>query len=514
MKVAFVCLECENLGVEYLSACLKKAGHEVSLYFDPMLFGTYYLHLDVLNKLFSYKQRIINNVCSSSAELICFSVLSDYYGWACEVAKEIKERKKDCRILFGGIHPTCVPDRVANETFVDYICVGEGEEALVELVDQLEKGCDGTGIQNIWARKGESFVKSAVRPVLGDLDQLPFPDKELFHQEYPYFQKTYLILSGRGCPHACSYCYSSYYQEFYKGKYLRKRSVDNVIEELVMAKRKYNPRRISFFDDTFIYDIDWLEKFSWKYKKEVNIPYTCFVHPNYVTEKSVALLDQSECHSVIMGIQTSREDIRKKVLRRFEKNEQIIQAVDLIKKTRIFLHGTMMFGLPMQDEDCLVEEVRFASRLRIDLPSANWLRHYPKTKIIEISKQMFSLTDKDEEGIEESKGYHPFGENWKGYIKNGEKLRNLLIMSPFLPISWVEFILDRRLYRIFPAVNAYYLLAVFSRVYGWFVLQRKQPDTYLSLSDVLKYYFFYLFMKKDKKSTPPASHSEGVKDVG
>ena len=149
MNIAFIYPECENLGVEYLSACLKKAGHKVKLIFDPMLFGSYYFKSNKLKNLFSFRTKVINEVLDSKYDLVCFSVFSDYYGWASDIAREIENKNKNIRIIFGGVHPSSVPERIIKELFVDYICIGEGEVAMVELADRLQQGSDDSNIMNI-----------------------------------------------------------------------------------------------------------------------------------------------------------------------------------------------------------------------------------------------------------------------------------------------------------------------------------------------------------------------------
>ena len=115
-------------------------------------------------------------------DLIGFSVISDTYGWACQIAGELIKRI-DIPVIFGGIHPTSVPDIVIKEDFVDYVCAGEGEEAMVELCDALQQGKDTTSIRNVWTKRNGRIIKNPLRPLISDLDSLPFPDKELYYKD-------------------------------------------------------------------------------------------------------------------------------------------------------------------------------------------------------------------------------------------------------------------------------------------------------------------------------------------
>lgn len=142
------------MGVEYLSAVLKKEGHEAEAVFDPRLFNDSEIHFGFLAKLFDYKNKIICDVIESKPDLIIFSVVSDYYKWACEIAKELKQRTT-IPIIFGGIHTTSVPKLVLKNDFVDMVCVGDGELSLKNLVTSMAKEDLNYKIKGIWFKKRE-----------------------------------------------------------------------------------------------------------------------------------------------------------------------------------------------------------------------------------------------------------------------------------------------------------------------------------------------------------------------
>jgi len=167
----------ESLGLEYLSAVLKSKGHEVFLVFDPALFNDkHYLHVDFLAKLFNVRSRLLDEIVELNPDVIGFTVLTDTYKWACSFANEIKEVLPDTRIIFGGIHPTSVPEKVIKNDFVDALCIGESEEAFLEFVESPER----TDIQNFWFKSNGKIIKNKIRPLNQDLDSLPFADKSIF----------------------------------------------------------------------------------------------------------------------------------------------------------------------------------------------------------------------------------------------------------------------------------------------------------------------------------------------
>src|SRR4030042_6877255 len=195
MKVTFVYPTSENLGIEYLSSVLRQEGHQSELIFDPCLFNDTIHYNPFLKHLFAFKKHMLNRIIKSQADLVCFSVVSDFYPWACEIAKEVKKRTK-VPIVFGGIHPTSVPEQVISNDFVDYVVIGEGEGAIVELVRSLEQKDDDYRIKNVWLKRDGQIIRNEPRDLIQDLDSLPFPDKALYAKEYTDFKGQYTIITS------------------------------------------------------------------------------------------------------------------------------------------------------------------------------------------------------------------------------------------------------------------------------------------------------------------------------
>jgi len=314
VKIAFINDPCERLGVEYISAVLKKGGHNVKVFVDPQLFNDVYISFKTLSRIFDYKKTLLSELKAYNPDIIGFSTDTEHYQWASTLAKMIKS-EMDTPIIFGGIHPTSVPERVIANDCVDMVCVGEGEYPMLELVHSMEKGSIDTSIRNIWFKRDGRVIANEVRPLIEDLDSLPMPDHTVFYETSSYFQKGYYIVTSRGCPYTCSYCSHSYLQDLYSGKgmYLRQRSVSNAIHELLEAKNKHKPDLVVFLDDCFGYDRGWLEKFSEMYRKNIRTKFTCALHPSYVSRETVELLKSAGCCQVTLGIQSLDEDIRSRL---------------------------------------------------------------------------------------------------------------------------------------------------------------------------------------------------------
>jgi len=494
MKITFIQRGYESLAIEYLSAYLKKAGHKTSLVYDPSLFELPPFMSKTLQKYFSWRDKIVQAVLEQEPDLVAFSVVSDDFGWACNLAEAIKA-KSDILIVFGGIHPTSVPERVIKENFVDYVCLGEGEEAMLELVDSLEKKKSLRNVLNIWAKHEEGVIVNSPRSLIKDLDELPFPDKDLFFAEYPGLVKeVYTIATSRGCNYRCAFCYNCYLGKLYREEktYVRRRSVDNVIAELVLAKNKYGIKKIFFTDDLFISDKVWLKEFSAQYQEKVGLSFTCLVHPSFVDEEVVDLLEESGCEVIGMGIQSLDEDLRKKVLKRPGDNEAIKRAIELLNKTKIYFYVDMILGLPGQTEEELINAVHFLSIYRPDAVATLWLRYYPKIEIIKEALKRQLLSESEVEELEVSKSYTPLAIKGSTFNESLGKLGNLMLLSPLLPKKWIEWIIQRELYRYFPASTSLHL-HLNSRIMFMVkkIFFKKRPYSYRSLVWPIRYYLYY-----------------------
>ena len=493
MKIVFVTFGYENLGVEYLSAVLKKQGHSVSLVFDPALFNTYHLSNRLLSKTFNCRDKVINRIIELDPEMVAFSVLSDNYSWARGIAQEFKKKKKDAFIVFGGIHPTSVPDEVIREEFVDYVCVGECEQALVDLVRALESGEDTAFIPNIWSKNNGTVFRNEPRRLIDDLDKLPLPDKELFHSEYAGFTgNIYMAMTSRGCPYTCSYCYNSYLMSVYKdkGKYLRRFSINRVIEELESAKKKFRMKRIVFVDDVFTADQQWLESFIEQYRKKINIPFGCLVHPLFVNKRIVDLLKQGGCSVVGMGIQTLNERIRNQIICRPETNSDVENAILLFKKAGILIFVDFIFGLPEESRKDAEDAALFLSRMRPDAVSTLWLRYYPRAEIISIAREKKLLSDKAVEDINKGIASTPASDFGNTESDIDKKLITLILVSCNFPPWLVKFFLKHRLYRFLPGSNIHHLHTVSKQIFNRLV-RRRDGSLYSSLWVHVKYYWVY-----------------------
>jgi radical SAM superfamily enzyme YgiQ (UPF0313 family) len=488
MKVLFISPSCENMGMEYLSAALKQAGHQVDLVYDPQLFNDTFVFSKTLSRTFSHEKRILKEVGMHQPDLVAFSVVSDNYSWACQRARKIKEIYH-LPIIFGGVHPSSVPEVVMKNEFADYVVVGEGEGAIVDLANSLDRGEPISNIRNLWYKENGSIKGNEVRPPIQNLDELPFPDKDLFYAKLPFFRDGYYIMTSRGCVYRCTYCNNSLFKRMYAGKgpFFRRRSVENVLNELKEAKKKYNMTSIHFWDEIFVSDHDWLKEFLERYRREIALPYACCIHVNFIKEDVVSLLKKSGCWQAFMGVQSLNEDIKKNILHRNETNERVKETIRLFNQYRISIVAENIINLPNEKEDDLVYMMKFYNENRPTRLYVFWLSFYPKTEIVDIAHNMGILDEKAIEDIENRKNTKPFQLGGTIENKQFEKCQTMLALVNKLPRRLNDFLIRKKVYRFFPSSKSFYhsLVRVMDR--------EKRFD--ISAYRITRVYWLFMFKK-------------------
>lgn len=382
MKITFVQSENENLAVEYFSALLRQKGHFTELIYDNRYFARTAVNLPGPARLFDMRDRLVRDLARAKPDLVAFSVMTSGYQWAVEMARRVK-CAIDVPIVFGGVHVVAVPEVVIEEDCVDAVCVGEGEVSLLTLVEQLPSFPD-VEVPGLWVKRDGAVVKSEPAEMVSDLDSLPFPDKELFHRRLPWLSRGYLIMCSRGCPYACTFCSNDMLRRLYKGRtrYVRRRSTENVLEEMAVAKARYSPDRFNILDDCFTADKGWLAEFCETYRRDIRLPFIAVSHPQLIDDDVACMLADSDCAQLLLGVQSSSEEIRRNVLNRKESNAQVKTAAAACHRNGLRFSIDHIFGVPGEGEDEYRHALGFYNELRPNAINTYYLVYFPKTTII------------------------------------------------------------------------------------------------------------------------------------
>ncbi len=431
-RVTFIYRNYEGLGVGYLASYVRSLGHQVQLvlYPDPWS-DTYVKQKDkdspMTGRLQSRVNRqLLREIVDFRPDLLCFSTVTDDYRWCSETALTLKAATGAVTV-FGGVHVTSVPERVALNPAVDLLALGEGERALAQVLEQLDDWKTGADLKiaGIWYRRDGEIHQNGKGEAIQDLDNLPFPAKDLFYQRLPGLARTYTATTSRGCPYQCTYCYNAVMLPIYRsqGKWLRQRSVDNVIEELTWAKKTYGPRHFLFMDDVFASSKKWVEEFAQRYKREVDVPFALITEAVVLNkEETVRCLKEAGLVNVQVGVQTVNEE-SKKSIDRPESRQQLHNAFTFMNKYKVHYQVDHMLGIPGETDADQRLALEFYNEYRPDIVSVFWLKYYPKLPIIDLAMEKGILKAEDLEDIEEGRneasylfgGNAPEFKKWLGY---------------------------------------------------------------------------------------------------
>ncbi|MBN1274203.1 MAG: B12-binding domain-containing radical SAM protein [Candidatus Aminicenantes bacterium] len=346
----------QPLNILYIAAAVKASGHqtrifEITPYRKRPLWGDQYAVI---------KNEFLKAVRDFQPDLAGFSVMSVNTKISFMLATLLKEEFPRVPVVFGGIHPTVAPEETIREKSVDIICRGEGEETITELLETMEAGGDITGIQGLWVKKEDKIHKNPLRPLIQNINNLPFPDRALLRQSRLNAELYGVnVVTSRGCPFPCSYCQNKFLMDIYKGKgaFVRYRNLDNIFSELDEIIKTFHPSRFSFSDESFTLNKDHLRAFCKEYPKRYSIPFLCQTRPDLVDEESLRLLRNAGCDFMNMAIEAGNPRIRNQILKRNISTSKIIEAFRLARKFGIRTGSFNMIGLPDEDMDTMWDTI-------------------------------------------------------------------------------------------------------------------------------------------------------------
>lgn len=456
MNILFVYMGSEVLGVEYLAAEARAAGHEADLAFDPAIFGGRLMwDIPALARRFDLKPGIIGRILSERPDVAAFSCFTGNYRWSLDIAREVKKRAPEIKCVFGGVHVTATPERVIAEDCVDAIAIGEADSAFPQLLNQWSAPAGGGAPPppGIWEKRDGEIFRGANPSIPEDLDSLPFPAKELFYNKAPALERHYMIISARGCPYNCTYCFNgSSAAKHSPKKTLRRRSVDNVMAELERAAGGGRVRMVVFRDDVFTLQKKWLEEFTEEYLKKIRLPYFCYTHPSAMNERSADLIKEGGCRFVTIGVQSVDEEQRRNILNRKYTNDQVRRSIALLKERKITVSVDHIAGVPGDTPEKLREAASFYNELRPERLMSFWLEYHPGTEIIKIAMDKGILTAGDVQRLENGEtGYRHSGGGLHVPDPDMRRAGTFFALIPLMPRRTIEWMIRKKLYRKLPA---------------------------------------------------------------
>lgn len=460
MRVALITnLMHDQLGLFYISAALKKSGHEVRYFFD--------------------NRNLEKGLKKFSPQLVGFSALTGNHLWVQECALRVKKLIPGVKTILGGAHATYYPE-IINSPGFDIICRGEGENTIITLCRAMDRCEDYHNIKGLWVKGEDKIYRNEMAFLEKNLDAIPFPDRSIY-ELYPFYSFYCFypfMLSSRGCPFNCAFCFEPVQRELSKGKgkYIRFRSPENVIMEAIDIKKNYKIKSFEFVDDIFGMNIEWLRKFAPLWKEEIKAPFHCNLRTDLVNEEVVELLKYARCTSVAFGIESGNDRVRNYILDKDLSKESIVKAAELLHKHKIKIITYNILGAPGETLEEVWETVHLNQRIKADYTSVSLMQPYPNTGIYKFAVEKGFVDAKNKIHINNfSLSFHdflPIDNPYRDELINLQKLFNIPVWIPWLTP------LIRQLVK-FPVNPVYYLVFVSLHAYGLWFRIKKVPFFFL-----------------------------------
>ena len=351
MRVLFLEIDTESdwavasVGPAFLAAYIRSHGHRADFIRAPVSMET---------------ADLIPLVKQAQPALIGVSLTTRQWQRARRLITELRE-VLDVPIVAGGLHPTFSPEAVLAHSGIDYVCLGEGEAPLLDLVEALEAGRPprDDDIDNIWVKGGG---RPAMRPPLEPIDALPFMARDLLDEHHGVIH----MATQRGCPFPCTYCGARMFNQLYEGNgtYGRRRSIESVMAELRQIREAGPLNYVIFLDDTFTINHHWVADFCRIFGDELAIPFSLHARVETVNEKMVHALAKAGCRHIVYGVESGSPRVRREIMRRSATNQRFIDVFGWTRDAGIMVTANYIMGIPGETREEMQQTIDLHHQLK------------------------------------------------------------------------------------------------------------------------------------------------------
>ncbi|MBI4244276.1 MAG: radical SAM protein [Planctomycetes bacterium] len=333
-----------------------------------------------------------------------------YVKWLITILKKYHPAKK---IIVGGSVATSIPHIILEKTESDIVCIGEGEDTIVELIDSIESNKPIESVKGIWFRGQDNKIyRNGPRESIKDLDIIPLPSWALFPMDIylknpvgaPNRNKwidgniddnnvlTMNVVATRGCPYKCTYCYHDF-----MGRGYRHRSPQDIVKEIRILNERYGVEYIQFMDDEFCLKKSFVYDFCKEIKAEFNrrITWGCSGRVNLMTEDLIATMRDAGCVLIGYGIESGSQRMLD-VIKKGVTVEQSKEAVRLTKKYLGWADCSFMIGAPGENEDTIQETIDFCKELDLTPEVIFFMTPYPGTELYQSAVRQGKIIDEEQ----------------------------------------------------------------------------------------------------------------------
>ncbi len=373
------------LGLSYVAASLEKAGFQVHM-----------LDNYLLKKTTSEVQQLVKGL---NPEIVGITCSSATYRRCVETAKAVKEVLPSCKVVVGGWHPSYVPDSLLEHPEIDYVVMGEGERAMVELATQILHGSNSaiSQIAGVACRCGGKVVKNPIKPI-ENMDEIPFPARHLLPMEL--YDRAIEFLDAkpidtmnitRGCPFSCAFCETKKLW----GQVCRGFSPKRVVDEIEHLVTKYGSKGIYFINDNFtIRKKETFEICNLIKERNLDIEWVCDTRADLVSREMLKSMREAGCRTIWFGVESGSP----KVLQKLNRNitpEQVVKAIKMCKEEDIRTNCSFILGVPGETVSDMEASFKFARKLDPDWCQFNIYVPCPGSKLYDevMEKHLYDRVD-------------------------------------------------------------------------------------------------------------------------
>ncbi|KUG23989.1 radical sam domain protein [hydrocarbon metagenome] len=439
----------------------------ISLQEDLDVIGLKSLHYQLLDHGFAshvlfipkFPNAVMSDaICSFVDKLsplfIGISLMSVEYDRAKQLTHILKSHYPSIPILWGGIHPTIAPETCVDHA--DIICIGEGENFIVDFADAIASKSSVETINSLAFRKNGQVIRNTLYPLITDLSALPvcehIPkdsyvlhkgiittlDTRTFRKYARYSGTTYSIMSSRGCPFSCTYCCNNALAKIYDSKKIRFREPSNVIDELKTAIAQYPfIEYINFQDDCFLSMSDEeMERFCHLYKQEIKIPFIARSIPTFITERKLSSMKSAGLAWISLGLQSGNDSVCRDIYQRPSGKQDFLKAAQIVRNHNLAAFYDVILDNPFETDEDRIDTVLTL----METPKPFYTQFF--------SLSLYPGTELRKQALEKIliKGDEYQSKDYLLYDKTN--INNLIRLATFLPSGWLKFLL--KLFRLKP----------------------------------------------------------------
>lgn len=365
------------LGIPYIVSALRVNGYnEIKV-------------LNYFNKPWSETEKLtIKTIEDFNPDFVLISCFTINRVAGYKTASLSKEHNPSTKVVMGGMHPAFMYHQILSNFPVDVVCIGEGEQTVVELLDAFKTNSPLDSVKGIAYKKDRAVFLTERRSFIKDLDTIPFPAHEIY-RDYIVQTKKAHVISSRGCPYGCQFCSTT---QFW-GKTWRARSSKNVVDEIEILIKTYNVNYINFMDDEFtLKKSRTIEICKEIIDRGIEVKWSCSTRVDSIDEEQLEWMIKSGCEHIALGIESGSPKLLKSIGKKITV-EQIEKAFNLLRDYGLSRGVFLMVGNHGEDRNSVNETIQLIKKLKLDVPSVAVTEVYPGTVLSELAKNKGFMTD-------------------------------------------------------------------------------------------------------------------------